>query len=697
MSKLHIIVAFCLSLLCWADSSWSLSSATGAREEDQPYIPSILIVDEDVPDDSLREMGIVVWGRRADMVLALVPRSSQAGMQRARGVRHFEPGQRRTPLMDVARTWYGADAIGTGTGFPQAYTGDGVVVGLVDTGLDPMHVEFLDHEGRTRVKRTVWLDELTAAETIATGPEQIAAAGTDNAGEWHGTHVAGIMAGSYSEGKYYGMAPGADIVMAGCQLYDAGILAACERILDYAREVGKPAVINLSLGSYNGPHDGSSLFCRYISLIGREAIVCMSAGNEGQRPGNFGGVIDGAHPDWRGVFCGNDWLHYVVQGVTDVWADDERPLQITLQAVDRDTDQVLGESGPFGNDGEFDLEIPTSSLEGFEPYISGTVGMHGYVSPLNGRWVTEIYYQVEAPASSLSGAWARHRLGLKVSDPAGSERRFRVFADCIYSRLEGVPGYPGPGTDWSVSDIATGDNVICVGMYNSRETVPWIGAPDVPLPEEVGTVARKSGYATLDDGRVLPHTVAPGGRTISAVSTYYADADGAPQSFCNATQQINGRDYYWTAASGTSMSSPYLAGVVATWLEADPNLGIDDVQEILEITARHDHKDPSDPRHGRGWLDPAAGLHEVLLRAGAGILSPGVESPADQGLRMTFTGRVLEVCNPGGAQFTLRICDMKGRFVTEYPLSGAWCTIPLHLEPGIYIATAGKSYLKLKI
>lgn len=78
---------------------------------------------------------------------------------------------------------------------------------------------------------------------------------------------------------------------------------------------------------------------------------------------------------------------------------------------------------------------------------------------------------------------------------------------------------------------------------------------------------------------------------------------------------VDGKDYYWMSECGTSMSSPFAAGVFALWLQADASLIVNDVREIASLTASKSNVDASDPRWGAGNIDALAGLKEVLKRA----------------------------------------------------------------------------------
>jgi len=89
--------------------------------------------------------------------------------------------------------------------------------------------------------------------------------------------------------------------------------------------------------------------------------------------------------------------------------------------------------------------------------------------------------------------------------------------------------------------------------------------------------------------------------------------------------------------SGTSMASPYVAGVIATWLEANPNLTVGDVQTILRETALQDeHTAEAGPQAGYGKLDKQKALQRVLSMTG--IHSVGTSAPASDNAWYTLEG-----------------------------------------------------------
>lgn len=648
-----------LSLLYLSFISASGHSGNQKCQEpgEPPYIPEILIVDTDEEAASLEQSGVIIWHRRADMALALVPREIKESSQvRARGVKGGVPQPRRAvPTMDVAKTWLGAPELLSGEGLPQVYTGNGVVVGFCDIYFDPNHINFKDSEGHLRVKKLIHYDEPYGIRTILETPEEIQEWTTDDMGGYHATHVAGIMAGSFNGNGYGGMAPGTDIVAATSQLYDMEVLAACEEIISYARSVGKPAVINLSLGSYTGPHDGTSLFNRYLALLGKEAIICVAAGNAGDDHSSFRMDFSSSTPMWRVAIQGNDWIHFHITGVTEAWSRDARPIGVRFLLYDKDTRSVVYESEPFNlSDGEYRLFDCASDPE-LASLMSGTVEFYGEVNKLNGRWMTQITYDTTTTAteSNSGGKWSRYLPALEFSAEPGVHAD--INSDAYQSFLYTIAGQTPPNAEWSVSDMATGENIVVVGMYNNRDHIPRLDGGERVFNIEPFHVNQGSGYATLDDGRVLPHSVAPGCGIISSCNRYYLEAHPQFVDGMHAAETIDGITYYWASEGGTSMSTPYLAGTVATWLEAIPELTVDKVLEALANTNYLDYPDPQDPRNGQGWFQPYEGLKYLLTSTG---VNPGTVQAAE--IKFVRQGECIDILNPTGRTLSISIYSADG-------------------------------------
>lgn len=182
---------------------------------------------------------------------------------------------KKRPLTDAARQYsnvddvlnHSADAISAG--LPTTYDGTGVVLGVIDTGIDFQHKAFKDANGNYRLKRAYVYNGSRAQEYSSFSSSSPT---TDDSSEDHGTHTSSTAGGSsviingstttvttnHANATYGGMAPGADLYLAGINgLNDTYLANAFQKICDYADGQSKPVVVSNSWGSQWGPHDGT--------------------------------------------------------------------------------------------------------------------------------------------------------------------------------------------------------------------------------------------------------------------------------------------------------------------------------------------------------------------------------------------------------------------------------------------------------
>ena len=244
-------------------------SGTGSVDK----VFAMIRLTDDADTVALRESGAEVLHSRLGFAFANVALDNVERVASLPCVRRMEFGNTYRPMLRNARAATGVDKIHQGQGLPQAYTGKGVVCGIVDTGIDPNHINFKDADGKSRVRvfSNITVDDNgNASEKVITGNDLLLFS-TDNKDNNHGTHTLGIMTGSYmdeltvaeplkAEAKadvktasnpYYGVAYGSEIVAAGSKaLADATIAYGVERVLEYAWGNGddapqKRSVINL--------------------------------------------------------------------------------------------------------------------------------------------------------------------------------------------------------------------------------------------------------------------------------------------------------------------------------------------------------------------------------------------------------------------------------------------------------------------
>ncbi|MBQ2514360.1 MAG: S8 family serine peptidase, partial [Bacteroidales bacterium] len=128
-----------------------------------------------------------------------------------------------------------------------------------------------------------------------------------------------------------------------------------------------------------------------------------------------------------------------------------------------------------------------------------------------------------------------------------------------------------------------------------------------------GQITKFSSCGPTFDGRIKPDVVAPGLNINAAYNSFYGDFAGIKKSITHQFQH-NGKDYYYLAESGTSMASPVVAGVIALWLQAKPDLTPAEAMEVIRETSTHPDNTLEYPNntYGYGQIDAYRGLLYVL-------------------------------------------------------------------------------------
>lgn len=583
--------------------------------ETTEYRSMIIEIDSEDAITELLEKGAVIFNRRDNLVLACVPEESTGETESVAGIRRASISRHITACLDKALPVANADAVIAGDGLPKGYDGAGVTVGFSDCGFDPGHIAFSG-----RVEAVYHTDDLTATITSATTPSEIAAYATDDDKQFHATHVAGILAGNDPSSPYRGVARGARIVGATSTLMDVGILVGVEKVIEHARTAGEPAVVNLSLGSTIGPHDGTDLFCRYLDLCAQDAAILLSAGNDGNTRMSASHVFSESVPVMELMLDSSDWgeLKNLV-GIADIWASDAAPIEIRLSTIDLPELKQLSAS-PWmrltDSDGEPTL-IADSDDSVIAGYFEGDIACAGEVSSTNSRSNVTLGFNLQDLEYYPGHPWARHVIRLEIKSTPGTRVDICTEGKMCFRRDDTEFSNMGGSPMLSVSSLACGDNTVCVGSYTSRDHTPYLDGSDDDHSGfvQAGTASKFSAYGTLVDNRTLPHFCAPGAYLVSAYNRYALAANPDLKNKMAAVSTADPDSYYY-AECGTSMASPLAAGIFALWLQADPTLTGTDLRDIAISTASTAAIDSTDPRTGAGIIDAVAGLRKILGESG---------------------------------------------------------------------------------
>ena len=538
--------------------------------------------------EELKAYDVEVGCSYGGVLTARIPLSRFAELAASGICESIDVGSKMTPLMEKARNNLGIDGIHQGLNLPQGYDGTGVVVGIIDDGFEFCHPAFYDATGtHLRIKR-VWnqTDESgTAPEGYSYGSEytteaQMIEAFTDDSTSFHGTHVLGIAAGCGAPSgrgmAYCGIAPGADIVLVPVVFNTTNVLDAINYIHEYAQSVNKPCVINMSLGTLGGPHDGTADYERFITSFMEQntdsIALVVSAGNSGD-----------AKIHIEKQFSASDTLvtttvgyvkYFDMDGIVDLWA--EQNFSVAFSLVNTDTNEQEDFTGFFTTGAD---TIITTALVATNGRTINCEFHFSEINPYNNLYNAflnfytdtvperrEVIMTVTSETDNLLHAWGNN---LKL-----------IHSKVVEGTVEGNSQYSiggiGANTD---AVISVGSYVTCT-KFNSYEGSPFSsGSP------AVGGISVFSSIGPTRDGRVKPDIVAPG-EVICAPYTRYA---GIPVGYaiCD-TVQWNGYTERYAALAGTSMSAPVVTGIVALWMQHNPSLGIEELRTIVQTTAHND-------------------------------------------------------------------------------------------------------------
>ncbi|MBR1850523.1 MAG: S8 family serine peptidase [Bacteroidales bacterium] len=539
-----------------------------------------------------------------------LPLDSLLGLYTSGLCQRLDIGVVAHPLLDQARADVGADQAYDGTGLDQAYDGTGVVVGIIDIGFQLNNPTFYDANNNTRIKR-VWI------QTSSSGPHpsgfdygqeltsSFTTYGTTNSDEVHGTHVAGIATGrgglSAQSRTYQGIASGADIVMVETTMSSSGIYDGIEYIAAYARSVGKPCVINMSIGGHIGPHDGTSGFDRYCDLLLQDhptgLLLVGSAGNEAN---------DSIHVSK--IFTATDTLLYTVvdipsgsgQAYIDIWGSVGSDFKAGFCILDSATGRfdATGYWHTVSDDNNDTETLTDSDNESITfDYYCGAAANNPNNRP-------EFYVTIDASAESSS----RQKVLIAVNAQPGDTVHLwswrHSFIDCGFSAV--TAGDP----DYSVGEIGgVGNSIISVGAYTTKNEWQSTNGSGYSFNSilPMGELTYFSSHGPTLDGRVKPNVAAPG--VIVAPINRYSNQANTNNPYVVLQ---DGSDYF-ALEMGTSMAAPMVTGIIALWLQHNPDLSLTAAKDIISRTSRTDSHTGLIPTGGSnswgyGKIDALGGL-----------------------------------------------------------------------------------------
>ena len=588
----------------------------------------------------LKEHGCRIYSHWGNIYAVSIPKKEVAALSLRPEVHRIENGRVCEAQTDTSAIITRSDLLRYPTASRSAYTGKGVVVGVMDIGFDLTNPSFYSRDLSTYRVQSFWdmldFEEQETADdsqqTIVNGmklpvgkaytsSEKVLekACSSDSHLQFHGTHTASTAAGSGYDTPYIGMAPDADIclvnnaVTSDKELVPDSLwsfygpvadLLGFEYIFRYADKVNKPCVISFSEGTHEDLYGEAQLFGVVLdSLVRPGRLICSSAGNESyygtymKKPYGKERAAALIQPSStitymmlrsRGSFniqldfmqsSSNAYLNYEVS-IEDILATKDSLLVDTVIAGPLTYELIFGSYPCCYDESQLVTDVVITKIgKGVITLVQAAIGITGEeaeveVFPQKGYFYSLPYY------TNYQDFESTHNVNFPASDASVicvGATSYRTG----YRNLEGI---------WQDYNRGSGGEV---APYSSR-------GPSLA-------------------GNLKPEVLAPGSNIVAGFNSFYREHHPGNYmvEFDVASSTFNGRKYTWSNQSGTSMACPIVAGIIAQWMEAVPNLTREQVIETFQATCHH--HDPSlvypNNDYGYGEIDAEAGLKYLMEHA----------------------------------------------------------------------------------
>ncbi len=447
--------------------------------------------------------------------------------------------------------------------------GEGVLVAVIDSGVDYFHPDFRKEDGSSRILY-LW-DQIADAEYTKEEIDRALAAGGREAGlaivpeqdqSGHGTEVLGIAAGNgrASGGRYRGAAPRSDLIIVKLGVAreqgfprTTELMQAIEYVYQKAAELGQPMAVNISFGNVYGSHRGNSLLETYMNMMAARgrSVITVGTGNEANTGGHASGRLMRSSrdrqiglPENSSVTGGYGSREFGQQEIELLISEFEPSLslQIWKNYVDEFRVSILHPDGSIA--GPFGPEVGT-----FRYQLGSTELLVYYGEPSPYQDGQEIYVDFLPRETYIdSGIWK-----ILLTPQRIVTGEYELWLSDARSRNPGTQ-FLQPDADVTLTIPSAASQVIAAGAYDARRNA----------------AASFSGRGWPDDDRpIRPDLVAPGVEiTTTAVGGGYV------------------------SVTGTSFAAPFVTGSAALMMEwgivrgNDPYLYGEKIRAYLRRGAR---------------------------------------------------------------------------------------------------------------
>jgi subtilisin family serine protease len=621
------------------------------------------------PTAQLEQMGIEVRYIVGNQAALVIPADKLLQLEQVEELSYVRADQRIQLTNKAAREDTKADISSDpvkaiANGLPQAYTGKGVVLGIIDSGIDFNHAAFRNADGTSRVVKAYVCGKTSSSEY------DVNMLTIDTTKGSHGTHTAGTAGGSETGTGDQGVASEADLILFGLgdNMTTANINDGINKIFDYATSVNKPCVVSISMGSILGLHDGSDPTPDLVAKLTENGTkpgraVLISSSNSAAVWQSILKKLDDTTTELKTVLGAASFptkadpdKNVVYNTNYCFYADDYKDFDIQLKVVNLETGALSNISGQVLDDESGEVYDP-QVVKYSEKTVTGATAAVYYLSfkgyPVrmkNNEYRLALVVKAKTAGQTIKMICDGDNNAEPCFDAPNEEGEYNFAAN----------GYTKGNGDIACNIMICNDAVISVGSYiTTNEWRDYTGKNQdydksalTGKKQVIGEISDFSSYCIDDNGKSHPTVIAPGQGIFSSASNWdkemfkvdienEEDQPGVPDEEDEDKEDAltnliyysekHGRRNWYELEQGTSMSCPHAAGIVALWMQAKPELSVNDIKEIMKATCVKDDFTtnvtmiPSGKtiQAGYGKIDCLAGLKKITGSTGIEAVQAG--------------------------------------------------------------------------
>ena len=559
------------------------------------YLALLIKINKQFDAKQLRPLNVMQGGRTGEIISLKVPIESLNSLCTLAGVETVQIAGKIKPTLNKLLTDTRVDSVHRGWGLPEIYSGKDVLIGITDWGFDYSSPMFYDTLLQNTRILAAWDQFKTSGPhpsnfnygTEYANASDLATAAADTANIYsyatHGSHVAGIAGGSGAGTIFRGVAYEAEFLMVTFLVDEAAVLDAWEWMFEKAQQANKRLVVNMSWGLYHtGALDGTSLLSQAIDNYSEQGVVFVTSG------GNNGDV--------------NFHLSHLFVNDT---------IKTRINFYGGTVNNLWGQSihgwGEIGGafSARFSIVDPSGQVLNASPWYN-TSTFNNYVDSFVVVGNDSVFYNLSMDAAYPSNG--RPQMRLRVKKTNGNRIVLESTASIDEVHFWNVTELSSDVGNWGMDftdaepGYLAGDATHGIGAPACTGKAITVAAHSSEYTNFNGTVygGQRAGFSSLGpliNGNSKPDIAAPGVNVASSISSY------TDNGYTQVTAvNFNNRIYPFARFSGTSMSSPAVAGIVALMLDANPYLSPYQVKQIIIQTRRLDaHTGTIGPNGDAAW------------------------------------------------------------------------------------------------